>query len=163
MLRVGPLSPHSAGVLQRFDQSGDGKLQFPEFVSLCVASAKGEEVAPNPTLDNDDENNDDVEISVVETRLSGFLVHAMVLGTLSCVSSLRVVPIAVVNGVFLYLGRKVMQGNQFLQRLRALTVPLPLDLDTKSPAERSILSSWGAMQPRPSRDCSLRASQPCGL
>ena len=111
-------------MLQRFDQSGDGKLQFAEFVSLCVASAKGEEVAPNPTLDNDDENNDDVEISVVETRLSGFLVHAMVLGTLSCVSSLRVVPIAVVNGVFLYLGRKVMQGNQFLQRLRALAVPL---------------------------------------
>ena len=44
-----------------------------------------------------------------------------------------------VNGVFLYLGRKVMQGNQFLVRLRALAVPLPLDLDTKSPAERSIL------------------------
>ena len=48
-------------------------------------------------------------------------------------------PQAVVNGVFLYLGRKVMQGNQFLVRLRALAVPLPLDLDTKSPAERSIL------------------------
>lgn len=139
LLTTAEAARQAAGVLQRFDQSGDGKLQFPEFVSLCVASAKGEEVAPNPTLDNDDENSDDVEISVVETRLSGFLVHAMVLGTLSCVSSLRVVPIAVVNGVFLYLGRKVMQGNQFLQRLRALTVPLPLDLDTKSPAERSIL------------------------
>ena len=138
LLTTAEAARQAAGVLQRFDQSGDGKLQFPEFVSLCVASAKGEQVMPNPNLENDDED-DAGEISVVETRLSGFLVHAMVLGTLSCVSSLRVVPIAVVNGVFLYLGRKVMQGNQFLQRLRALAVPLPLDLDTKSPAERSIL------------------------
>ena len=31
----------AAGVLQRFDSSGDGKLQFDEFVALCVASAQG--------------------------------------------------------------------------------------------------------------------------
>ena len=74
---------------------------------------------------------------------------------------LRVVPIAVVNGVFIYLGapmahssrptapgvylgvsragKKVMCGNQFLQRLRALAVPLPTKLRTDEPSERAIL------------------------
>ena len=107
----------AAGVLQRFDASGDGKLQFPEFVELCMASARGE------TLDEVVDsaggkggggggNGGDVakdDESVIETRLSGFLTHAMILATLGCVSNLAVVPIAVVNGVFFYLGRKVMQ------------------------------------------------------
>ena len=60
--------------------------------------------------------------TVLETRLSGFTIHALVLATLPFASSLRVVPIAVVNGVFLYLGKKVMTGNQFLLRVRALAV-----------------------------------------
>ena len=49
------------------------------------------------------------------------------------------VPIAVVNGVFFYLGNKVVGGNVFLERLRALFVPLPASLNAASPAERSIL------------------------
>lgn len=32
-----------------------------------------------------------------------------------------------------------MSGNQFLERLRALAVPLPTNLDTDSESERSIL------------------------
>ena len=46
----------AAGVLQRFDSSGDGKLQFDEFVSLCVASAEGEQITPDakPAKDADD-------------------------------------------------------------------------------------------------------------
>ena len=77
--------------------------------------------------------------TVLETRLSGFTIHALVLATLPFASSLRVVPIAVVNGVFLYLGKKVMTGNQFLLRVRALAVPLPANLRAGDPAERSIL------------------------
>jgi hypothetical protein len=79
------------------------------------------------------------EERVLETRLTGFTVHALVLCTLPFASSLAVVPIAVVNGVFLYLGKKVMAGNQFLLRLRALAVPLPSSLRASVPAERSIL------------------------
>ena len=36
-------------------------------------------------------------------------------------------------------GKKVMCGNQFLQRLRALAVPLPTKLRTDEPSERAIL------------------------
>ena len=187
----------AADVLRRYDYSVDGKLQFEEYVAWrsppgetddptasteAASSAAGSAAAP-PGSDE----------KVIETRLSGFLVHAAVLGwiagferqdhgpprpyheiapappstapppslhrpstvslppcllktmcsvhrsTLSFVSRLRAVPIAVVHGVFLYLGQKVMSGNQFLQRLRALAVPLPTNLDTETESERSIL------------------------
>jgi len=67
-------------------------------------------------------------------------VHALVLSTLSFVSSLRVVPVAVVHGVFFYLGEKVMRGNQLLARVQALAVPRPAALRAESPAERSVLT-----------------------
>ncbi len=94
LLTTAEAARQAAGVLQRFDSSGDGKLQFDEFVSLCVASAEGEQITPDAKPAKDDDDGDAGESTVVETRLSGFLVHAMVLGTLSCVSRLRVVPIA---------------------------------------------------------------------
>lgn len=50
-------------------------------------------------------------------------------------------PVAVVNGVFLYLGKKVMTGNQFLQRVRALAVPLPSCLRAEEAARREELVS----------------------
>ena len=58
--------------------------------------------------------------SVVETRLTGFGVHAAVLASALVVPQLSCVPLPVVAGVFLYLGRKVMSGNQFLRRCKQL-------------------------------------------
>jgi len=57
-------------------------------------------------------------VDVVETRFTGFTVHALILATLGCVHLLKFVPIPVVSGVFLFLGRKLMSGNSFLQRIR---------------------------------------------
>jgi len=57
-------------------------------------------------------------VKVTETRLTGFLVHAFIFGTLGLLPLLRIVPIPVVSGVFLFLGRKLMSGNSFLQRMR---------------------------------------------
>ncbi|KAL3918895.1 MAG: hypothetical protein SGPRY_005830 [Prymnesium sp.] len=106
------------------------KLLLDEFTAWRASTYSSEStdssVLTPPTPETVDER-------VVETRLSGFLVHAMVLSTLSFVSRLRVVPVAVVHGVFFYLGKK------FLERLRALAVPLPTNLDTDSESERSIL------------------------
>ncbi|KAL1529921.1 hypothetical protein AB1Y20_000849 [Prymnesium parvum] len=121
----------AAEVLRQYDLSGDGRLQFEEFASWrATVRSKAPAAAPS--------SGGEVE-TVVETRLSGFLVHAMVLSTLTFVSRLKVVPVAVVHGVFFYLGKKVMIGNQFLERLRALAVPLPTNLDTESESERSLL------------------------
>jgi hypothetical protein len=57
-------------------------------------------------------------IGVTETRVTGFAVHALICSTLAILPLLRFVPIPVVAGVFLFLGRKLMSGNSFLQRIR---------------------------------------------
>jgi len=62
---------------------------------------------------------DKIEIdSVVETRTTGFVVHAMLASTVKLLPMLAYLPIPVVSGVFLYLGRKLMTGNTFLRRIR---------------------------------------------
>lgn len=57
-------------------------------------------------------------VSVTETRFTGFCVHALIASTLGLLPLLGFVPIPVVAGVFLFLGRKLMSGNSFLQRCR---------------------------------------------
>ena len=57
---------------------------------------------------------------VVETRLTGFGVHACILASALALPQLSLVPLPVVAGVFLYLGRKVMSGNQFLRRCKQI-------------------------------------------
>ena len=61
-------------------------------------------------------------VGVTETRLTGFVVHALIAGTVFLLPLLRFVPIPVVAGVFLFLGRKLMSGNSFLQRIRDMFV-----------------------------------------
>jgi len=61
-------------------------------------------------------------VSVTETRFTGFAVHALIAGTVGLLPILGFVPIPVVAGVFLFLGRKLMSGNSFLQRLRDIFV-----------------------------------------
>lgn len=57
-------------------------------------------------------------VDVVETRLTGFVIHALIAASLLLLPLIRLVPIPVVSGVFLFLGRKLMSGNSFLQRVR---------------------------------------------
>lgn len=57
-------------------------------------------------------------VGVTETRFTGFVVHALIASTVFLLPLLKLVPIPVVAGVFLFLGRKLMSGNSFLQRIR---------------------------------------------
>ena len=57
-------------------------------------------------------------VGVVETRLTGFVIHGLIASSLLLLPYIRLVPIPVVSGVFLFLGRKLMSGNSFLQRVR---------------------------------------------
>uniref|UniRef100_A0A7S3B5Q5 Bicarbonate transporter-like transmembrane domain-containing protein n=1 Tax=Haptolina ericina TaxID=156174 RepID=A0A7S3B5Q5_9EUKA len=57
---------------------------------------------------------------VIETRVTGFGVHAAILASALFIPVLKSVPLAVVSGVFLYLGKKVMSGNQFLRRCKTV-------------------------------------------
>ncbi|KAJ8601278.1 hypothetical protein CTAYLR_007749 [Chrysophaeum taylorii] len=76
--------------------------------------------------------------SVVETRLTGLVVHLCVLASLAAAPVLSEVPLAVVWGVFLFLGSKVIVGNQFVGRSKALFLDTKR-LDPSEPTERVIL------------------------
>jgi hypothetical protein len=56
-------------------------------------------------------------VRVTETRLTGFIIHAMLASTVMLLPLIKTIPIPVVSGVFLFLGRKLMTGNSFLQRV----------------------------------------------
>lgn len=55
---------------------------------------------------------------VMETRLTGLGIHFLVLASVLLLPYLRRIPLAVISGIFLYLGRKVMKGNTFLIRIK---------------------------------------------
>ena len=135
----------TAAAFKAYDRNSDDTLQFDEFATWYSGreGAGGEEPSLEATLAGAGvgagRGEEEQSTSVLETRLSGFAVHGLVLATLSFASSLRVVPIAVVNGVFLYLGKKVMSGNQFVARAIALAIPEPASLKAECLAERTIL------------------------
>eukprot|EP00578_Thalassiosira_sp_NH16_P002987 CAMPEP_0181138236 /NCGR_PEP_ID=MMETSP1071-20121207/34138_1 /TAXON_ID=35127 /ORGANISM="Thalassiosira sp., Strain NH16" /LENGTH=680 /DNA_ID=CAMNT_0023225057 /DNA_START=254 /DNA_END=2295 /DNA_ORIENTATION=+ len=54
---------------------------------------------------------------VTETRLTGFIIHTMLASTVLLLPLIKNIPIPVVSGVFLFLGRKLMTGNTFFQRI----------------------------------------------
>jgi hypothetical protein len=56
-------------------------------------------------------------VEVTETRLTGFVIHAMLAATVMLLPLIKNIPIPVVSGVFLFLGRKLMTGNTFLKRI----------------------------------------------
>lgn len=73
-------------------------------------------------------------VKVTETRVTGLMVHALLVATLGLLPLLKTVPIPVVSGVFLFLGRKLMSGNSFLQRIRDSFVE-----SSRLPADHPIL------------------------
>ncbi len=57
-------------------------------------------------------------ISVRENRLTGVVVHLLIGGSLLFLSLLRLIPMSVVFGLFLYMGIASLRGNQFIDRLK---------------------------------------------
>lgn len=89
---------------------------------------------------NKDGRESESPSSVVETRLTGFGVHAGVLASALVIPALSCVPLPVVAGVFLYLGKKVMSGNQFLRRCKQLFLDKKeLSVTTEGEKEQVIL------------------------
>jgi hypothetical protein len=48
---------------------------------------------------------------VTETRLTGFVIHSMLASTILLLPLIKKIPIPVVSGVFLFLGRRLMTAN----------------------------------------------------
>lgn len=64
-------------------------------------------------------NNETKEriIHVCENRVSGLLIHLLIGASLFLLPYLREIPMAVLYGLFLYMGIVSMRGNQFFERL----------------------------------------------
>jgi mannitol/fructose-specific phosphotransferase system IIA component len=56
-------------------------------------------------------------VHVRETRVSGLLIHVLIGLSLLALPLLKMIPMAVLYGIFLYMGVVSMKGNQFFQRL----------------------------------------------
>lgn len=61
---------------------------------------------------------EEVIVGTVETRTTGLLVHVAVAGSLLLLSFLKLIPMAVLFGLFLFMGIASMKGNQLFERLR---------------------------------------------
>lgn len=57
-------------------------------------------------------------VSVVETRASALAVHLLIGGSLLVLPLLRLVPMSVLFGLFLFMGVASMHGNQLFERLK---------------------------------------------
>jgi hypothetical protein len=55
--------------------------------------------------------------NIIETRVSGFAIHAAIFSSLLLLPLLAHIPMPVISGIFLYLGRRLMKGNLFLDRI----------------------------------------------
>jgi hypothetical protein len=86
------------------DEDGDGGALTP-----LIAASEGEQVVR--VLETRK------FVNIMETRVTGFAIHAMILCSLLLLPLLSYIPIPVISGIFLYLGRKIMKGNTFFDRI----------------------------------------------
>lgn len=56
-------------------------------------------------------------VSVQENRLTALLIHGGLLASLLFVPIVKRIPMAVVSGLFLFLGKNMMNGNDFMMRI----------------------------------------------
>lgn len=85
---------------------------------MCGATVQSMNHVRAMTSRKFDEKTGEMEIDhVTETRATGFAIHAMLAATIGLLPLLTHLPIPVVSGVFLFLGRKLMTGNTFLKRM----------------------------------------------
>mmetsp|Transcript_20828 Transcript_20828/g.31039 ORF Transcript_20828/g.31039 Transcript_20828/m.31039 type:complete len:377 (-) Transcript_20828:216-1346(-) len=90
---------------------------------MCGATVQSVNHVKAMTRTKINEETGEEEVNdVIETRLTGFVIHALIASTIFLLPLLKFLPIPVVSGVFLYLGRKLMTGNTFLQRVKAIFI-----------------------------------------
>jgi hypothetical protein len=84
-------------------------IGFPWLVAATVRSLSHLHALAEKTRDGKFE-------SVLETRLSNLFVHTLILGSLFALSVLKLIPVQVLYGVFLYMGVTSLSTNQFWGR-----------------------------------------------
>jgi HCO3- transporter family len=86
-------------------------------------------------------------VSVQENRLTGFAIHTLILASLFLLPVLSRIPMAVITGLFLFLGTNLINGNDFLARIPVLFMDpsrYPASVPTSFPAR--ITNSFTLLQ-----------------
>jgi HCO3- transporter family len=76
-------------------------------------------------------------VSVQENRVTGFAIHTLILASVFLLPVLQRIPMAVITGLFLYLGTNLIGGNAFLARIPVLFMDpkrYPSSVPTSHPA-----------------------------
>lgn len=88
---------------------------------MCAGTVQS--LAHVQALSNVESNgNKERVVSVQENRLTAFLVHGLILCSLLLLPIVKRIPMAVISGLFLFLGRNMMNGNDFLARIPLLAM-----------------------------------------
>jgi hypothetical protein len=64
-----------------------------------------------------EKTKDGETLSIQESRLTGFFTHILVLGTIFTLSVIKLIPLPVLYGVFLFMGLVALPAQQYWQRL----------------------------------------------
>lgn len=67
-----------------------------------------------------DETGQEQITDVLENRVSGFVTHALIALSIFAVPLLSQIPVPVITGLFLFLGRKLMKSNLLFERLEGV-------------------------------------------
>ena len=87
---------------------------------MCAATVQSlNHVSAMATFSDEEDKPAKIE-SVVENRVTGFSIHALIGMSLLLLPLVKQIPMAVVAGLFLFLGRNMMSGNEFFSRVRSL-------------------------------------------
>jgi len=82
-----------------------------------------------------------VTTSLQETRLTGLLTHVMVLGTCFALNVVKLIPVAVLYGVFLFMGLVALPAQQLWQRI-LLFFQEPARIKNSTPYTKYIEPLW---------------------
>jgi hypothetical protein len=90
------------------DNNNNNNVDNNDIINAIIASDSN---------NNNSGDNEEMINHVIETRITGFLIHASILLSLLILPILSQIPIAVISGIFIYLGRKLMKTNLFFNRI----------------------------------------------
>jgi hypothetical protein len=58
--------------------------------------------------------------AIVETRVTGFAIHGLILASTALLPVIAKIPLPVISGIFIFLGERMTQTNLFLKRVKDL-------------------------------------------
>lgn len=89
---------------------------LPWIVAATVHSLNHVKSLTQTELRGDGAARSEVIVAVRENRVSGLAIHVMIAASVFMLPLIKLIPMVVLFGLFLYMGTAILQGNQFFER-----------------------------------------------